>query len=181
MTNTSAASADNDKKPSIGLWLLAGVSVLILFLVIVPFRKKSPDVSAGYDRQVEEQWLSRYQQVDPIEFLEKGGVYNYEPDEWEENYDITFFLPLLKRLRDEEGLKPIGLVDPAAPAKLYAVIAELPGEPGIKARLEAIFNDEESRFEGAIQDRIGHRWLDLEYFEPDDDGYAQWVRDNDDR
>lgn len=162
---------------SLGIWLFVGVALGVAVLVFGPFRKRTPDYAAAYDRQIEEQWLVSFQKVDAIDYLEKGGLYNYDPEFSEANYDKSFFLPMLIRLNGEEKLNFTGLISPKLPNELYGVIAELPGEPAARERIRTIIRDEESRFKGAVQDRFGHRWLDLDYFEPDDDGFADYVKE----
>ena len=153
--------------PSSWRWLL----VLVIGMLHSGCEQKKPDFAAAFDKEVSTKWLPGSTQVEAIEFIEKGGLYNYDPEDSEDladNYDQTFLLPLMKRLRDETGLTLIALTRPEEPNVTFAVIAALPEDEATHTKIHAIFKESEAAFGGAIFDQWGHSWLGIDYYNPED-------------
>lgn len=145
------------------LLLAAAIAGLVWF-----FRPAQPDFLKWFDHTVDHEWRPVYLSVEAIAHLQSGKPYQFDPDFDEVDYDQSFLLPLLMRLRDEVGIHWEGLAYPDEPERLYAVIGLLPAERSARGRIEAILKEEDEKFAGAIFDQWGHRWLGLDYYSPDD-------------
>ena len=145
------------------LLLAAAIAGLVWF-----FRPARPDFLAYFDHTVDAEWRPNYLAVDAIAHLQGGRRYQFDPDFGDVDYDQSFLLPLLVRLRDEAGIHWEGLAYPDEPERLYAVIGLLPAGGAARDRVREILKDEDEAFAGAIFDQWGHRWLGLDYYAPED-------------
>lgn len=138
----------------------------LLFLVFSVMagcsRKKELDLLTVTDRQIEEEFLLRYEQTGAIKFLEKGGCFVDSEDRNEEKMDKLNVLPLLKDLEDKFGFDWIALTDPKFKKDAMQIIAKIP--PGVsRYAVNEYLIEVQKTFPGDILQGWGNKWFSIDF------------------
>lgn len=121
------------------------------------------DHRAGFDSQVEEQWISGRELVRATEFFAGGGI--YESADASRSIDQQLLVPLIERLEQEHRLEFEVIVEPSQPQLASALIAQIPTERDSRNAIRSAILQASEQFPGFLHQYWGHHWLSLDYFD----------------
>jgi hypothetical protein len=148
-------------------------SLAIVLCAVSGCRESLPqvDMEAQFDREIETKWKTKWKWVDAVPHLERGGFYMDDSESKGLKYDRPHVLPLLNSLHDEFALQWKAVVHQKQRLMTLALVAELPADPSLRAKIDASLDKHQKTFPGAILVQWGHRWLSLDFLTPEQEAF----------
>lgn len=135
------------------------------------------DMEAQFDREVETKWKTKWQWVDAIPHFHRGGFYMDDSEGQGPRYDRPHVVPLLTSLHDEFALQWKAVVHQKDRSMTLALVAELPDDPSLRAKIDASLDRHQATFPGAILVQWGHHWLSLDFLTPEQEAFLEGTDD----
>lgn len=151
-------------------WLTAAACVLVLAgCGTAP----DSDAEAEFDKEVEQKWKVKWPWVDAVPHFQRGGFYMDASDGTGPSYDKPHVVPLLTALAEEFGLHWKAVVHGKERGMTLALVAELPADPALRARIDASLDMHQASFPGSILVQWGHHWLSLDFLTPEQEAFLE--------
>lgn len=152
--------------------ILAVIACLLLPAVAGCGREKV-DYQAEFDQQVDRDWKKNWRWVDAEKFFQSGGLFLDTGEPGDQTLDRPHILPIVKRLREQHGLKWQAVVDKKHTRFALALVAELPSEGDVE-QIRKSLDREQEKFPGEILSQFGHQWMSMDFLTEE---ILEWERE----